>query len=353
MTYSLSIIIPLFNRKELIKETLDSIKQQSEKTFECIIVDDHSTDGSFETCSSYVKDDTRFLVKRRKSPLKGASVCRNEGIDLASGTHIMFLDSDDLLDPECVSGRLLAIKPYPKNDFYVFQVGLFDHDTYKVSYLWSSIEFKDDLLAFINSKGWSVSNTVFKREFLKNNHYFDEMAESWQDVEFHIRALLKTSNYKKFLTKDPDVYIRISGLTRVSNTNLSYGRISSRIRGYQKIDYILVKNNISFHHQAFSIYYLKYLEIAARTLKTEEYISVRNFWIATNQKKNINFYFFKAYLDLQCFLTRYNMYYIGSVFYKLLRLVIPGEILYSKNKKIKLNRTIDLNNRLNRSYLSS
>ena len=350
MTDNISIIIPLFNRKELIKETLDSIKRQSCKKFECIIIDDHSTDGSFEFSSRYVNNDNRFVVKKRKSALKGASVCRNEGIDLATASYLMFLDSDDLLDPECVSKRISAIKQTPDKDFYVFQVGLFNHDTYKVNYLWSSIESENDLLAFVNSKGWSVSSTLFKREFLQKNHYFDDKAQSWQDVEFHIRALLKSSNYKKFSKKEPDVYIRVSNLNRVSNTNLSYERILSRILGYQRVENVLLQNNVFFHLKPFSIYYFKYLEIAARTLKKKEYYSIRNIWLSSNRNKN--FYFFKAYLDLQCFLSTNGMFYIGSVFYKLIRLVIPTELLYAKSKKVKLSRTIDLNSRLNRHHLS-
>lgn len=343
MTNTISIIIPLFNRKNLIKETVDSILAQSSNNFECIIIDDHSTDDSLEVVREYTKEDDRFLVKKRKSILKGASVCRNEGIDLATGDFIMFLDSDDLLDPECVAHRFSLVHQKLNKDFYVFQVALFDHDTYMSEYLWSKIDNDNDLEAFINSNGWSISNTLFKRGFLQNNHYFDDKAQSWQDVEFHIRALLKTSNYYKFLNSKPDVYIRVSSNTlRVSNSNLSYSRILSRINIYLKIEDVLEKNGINYYKEPFLIYYFKYLEIAARTLSFKEYFSLKKQWTTSTKISNSNSSMIRMYLDFQSYLTKFKLYYLGSFFYRVVRFFISGDLLYSKNKKIKYHQSIDI-----------
>jgi len=342
MAVSLSIIIPLFNRKELIKETIDSVCGQSNKNFQCIIIDDHSTDDSFEVVKDYIGGDNRFIIEKRNSELKGASVCRNEGIDLATGDFIMFLDSDDLLDPRCVAQRFSLVHQELNRDFYVFQVALFDHNTYVSEYLWSKIDNDDDLEAFINSNGWSISNTLFKRNFLQNNHYFDDKAQSWQDVEFHIRALLKTSNYSKFSQAKPDVYIRVSSYHRVSNSNLSYLRILSRINTYLKIESILVKNGVNYYKDPFLIYYFKYLEIAARTLSLEEYFLLKKQWTISTKISNSSTFMLRSYLDFQSYLTKFKLYYVGSVFYRLVRFFISEDLLYSKNKKIKHNKPIDI-----------
>ncbi len=346
MTNTISIIIPLFNRKNLIKETVDSILAQSSNNFECIIIDDHSTDDSFEVINDYIGEDNRFIISKRISTKKGASVCRNEGIDIAKGSYIMFLDSDDLMDPNCISRRMEVVQSNSQNDFYVFQAALFSHETYIVKNLWSNIGLDNDLNAFINSNGWCISNSLFSTNFLKNNHYFNEDAQSWQDVEFHIRALLKTTNYSKYPNTQPDVFIRVSNIARVSNTNLSYKRIHSRLEGYLTIEKEFLINNIRSFEKPFLIYYFKYLEIAARTLPGLEFIALRDYLFSNTKINNRKLKYLRFYLNLQFKLTKYHMYYVGSIFYKIIRLFLSNDLLYAKNRKIAMQDSIDLRSRL-------
>ena len=85
----LSIIIPVYNEANFLRRCLDSVYANDE--VEVIIVDDGSTDGSFEICQEY--EDKGFkLIQNEHS---GVSVARNTGIQLAEGEYITFLDSDD------------------------------------------------------------------------------------------------------------------------------------------------------------------------------------------------------------------------------------------------------------------
>lgn len=89
-----SIITPSYNSKRFIKETIDSVLNQSYKDYEMIIVDDCSTDDSYEYIKSIVPDD-RFKVFQLEAN-SGPAAARNFALDKAQGRFVAFLDSDDL-----------------------------------------------------------------------------------------------------------------------------------------------------------------------------------------------------------------------------------------------------------------
>ena len=98
-----SLIVPLYNRAPLIGETIDSLNKQSYNNIEVIIIDDGSTDNSFDVAFSFMVQDKKIKVVRRPSNLsKGANSCRNFGLSLASGRYIKWIDSDDLLSPTAI-----------------------------------------------------------------------------------------------------------------------------------------------------------------------------------------------------------------------------------------------------------
>lgn len=97
----ISIIIPTFNRAHFIKETLESIKFQTYTYWECIIVDDDSTDNSTEIIKPFLSDKRFNYYKRPNNLQKGANSCRNYGLEQSKGEFIHWLDSDDILHPEC------------------------------------------------------------------------------------------------------------------------------------------------------------------------------------------------------------------------------------------------------------
>ena len=105
----ISIITPSYNCKQVFKATFDSVLSQTYKDFEWIIVDDCSTDGSYEYIKELTKDDKR--IKVLQTPKNGGSaVARNIGLKYATGRYITFLDSDDLLDPNYLECQLEFIK---------------------------------------------------------------------------------------------------------------------------------------------------------------------------------------------------------------------------------------------------
>ena len=105
MVCKVSIIVPAYNVKKYIKTCLCSIKAQSFKDFECIVINDGSTDRTLSVIERTVAGDARFKVISQKNG--GLSHARNEGMKLARGEYLQFIDGDDYVSPdlleECVA----------------------------------------------------------------------------------------------------------------------------------------------------------------------------------------------------------------------------------------------------------
>lgn len=91
----ISIIVPVYNVEEYLDECLDSIKRQTYKNIDVILVNDGSTDASKEICEKYCERDTRFRLISQTN--QGQSVARNRGMQESTGEFIAFVDSDDVI----------------------------------------------------------------------------------------------------------------------------------------------------------------------------------------------------------------------------------------------------------------
>lgn len=94
----ISIVIPVYNVEPYLRECLDSVIAQSYKNLEILIVDDASTDGSYDICREYAQNDERIHLFKNEVN-RGLSATRNLALDNAHGDYIGFVDSDDFIDP--------------------------------------------------------------------------------------------------------------------------------------------------------------------------------------------------------------------------------------------------------------
>ena len=94
----ISVIVPVYNKARYIGSVLSDIAKQTFRDFECIIVDDGSTDSSGEICDEFAAKDKRFCIQH--VPNGGVSRARNIGLTRATGQYVTFIDADDHIEPD-------------------------------------------------------------------------------------------------------------------------------------------------------------------------------------------------------------------------------------------------------------
>jgi len=122
----ISIIVPVYNVEKYINRCLDSILNQSFSEWECILIDDGSSDNSGKICDEYTKKDSRFRVIHQEN--SGVCVARNVGIECAKGEWLGFVDADDWISSETYK---IALECAEANDAEVVQWGLVYSDGVK------------------------------------------------------------------------------------------------------------------------------------------------------------------------------------------------------------------------------
>lgn len=207
-----SIIVPNYNNASIISETLDSVAKQTYSNWECIIVDDGSTDDSENIIKDCCEKDTRFKYYKRSRNPKGAPTCRNIGLEKSMGEYLIFIDSDDILSKTCLEIRLKTIQDYPDYDFWVFQTGHFYKYLGDSDLKWNTLfqtDNESDLIRFLNQDNpWPTPGPIWeKSKFLKLNGW-DENAFCWQDWEVHIRAICSGLRYWKDPEEIADTFYR-------------------------------------------------------------------------------------------------------------------------------------------------
>lgn len=105
---TVSVIVPIYNTEEYLRECIDSILSQTYTDLEIILVDDGSTDNSGVICDEYAEKDSRVRVFHKENG--GVSSARNYGLDRVTGEYLSFIDSDDLVKPKYVQIMLETVK---------------------------------------------------------------------------------------------------------------------------------------------------------------------------------------------------------------------------------------------------
>lgn len=216
MEDKLTVIVPVYNREDKIKDTILSIENQSSRDFQILIVDDGSKDESRKVIESLMKeyDNIKYIFKENG----GVSSARNLGIKNSNTKYISFLDSDDLYEKDFVKKMLSDIR---ENDGDISICGFYIEDEKgKRKYKTEFID-KDVLYNYILGKNnFHTSTFVFNREFIiKNNIYFYENLSWGEDISFFIKSMSNTK--KTSLVKDSlTTYVHKNDENALSNFEL-------------------------------------------------------------------------------------------------------------------------------------
>lgn len=195
-----SIIIPVYNREVIVIETLVSIQNQTYHNWECIIVDDGSSDNTFSTVTQFIQEDARFqILHRPKDARKGPSSCRNYGFLISKGTYIQFFDSDDIMHPDHLREKADRIGC---NDFVVCKLqefsGLFSEKNSLKPKFPDMVKVENIFESFVTGEFYMLMMVapLWRRETIAPFMPIREDIHILEDHELYARVLFKKNKYE-------------------------------------------------------------------------------------------------------------------------------------------------------------
>lgn len=233
----ISVIIPVYNTAKYIDECLDSVLNQSFTDFEIICVDDGSSDSSLLVLENYQSKDNRIKIISQEH--MGVAVARNTALKQASGEYILFMDSDDFLEKDCLY-NIYNLSKSNSLDLLMFKLINFDENIFKkVKSRYFDMKFLkkavgDNVFNWrdIEHRLFDISVTapgkLFKRDLIENIDFPEGLI--FEDNVFFIKSFL---NAKRVMFLDEYCYVR--RLRSDSIINSYYSRFSDCIIIYDII----------------------------------------------------------------------------------------------------------------------
>lgn len=151
----ISVIIPVYNCEKYVRQTLDSVVNQTYKNLEIIIIDDGSTDNSLAICNEYLTDDRVNVFHRENA---GVAASRQFGVDVCKGTYFVTLDSDDYVSAEYVEKLYKSITD---NDADISVCGVTCFDDGKDGVFFGTIMPQMEVI------NWSLRKNCLRQTFTK------------------------------------------------------------------------------------------------------------------------------------------------------------------------------------------
>ena len=273
-----SIIVPIYNVKPYLAESIDSAINQTYKDIEIILVDDGSTDGSDVICDEYAKKDSRIKTIHQEN--KGLSGARNTGLENATGEYIMFLDSDDTFEITACENLLNYIEETKADyvignyinmdeDSTIWEKPVFDKNKYEKYKL--SITDYDKSFYLMNSGVW---NKMFRKSFLDEIGVLFEDRVPAEDAIFTTYCFIKSKNV--FYLPEIVYHYRLRYSDSISTScskkyflgiNKAYRLIYNNFKNNDRLEYYR-------YFYAKSVNYILFKFIDSVSLTHEERISV-------------------------------------------------------------------------------
>lgn len=213
MKVLVSIIIPIYNVEKYLEKCIKSIINQTYRNLEIILINDGSTDESAKICEAYKELDNRIIFINKKNG--GAASAKNEGLKVAKGDYITFVDSDDFVELDMIEYMVNTIKKYNSDIVQCSFTNLYKNtEKFKQDkIIEQKIGSKDFLELFITK--WDSSlfwNKLFKREVIEN--VFFKEGRCIDDEFFTYKCVI---NSKSIVTSNKIVYnyrMRKSGVMK-------------------------------------------------------------------------------------------------------------------------------------------
>lgn len=188
----ISFIVPVYNVEKYLKRCLDSILKQTNQDFEIILIDDGSTDSSGKVCDMYAEMDARIVVIHQIN--SGVSTARNEGLKVASGEYIGFIDGDDWIEPTFVEKIMKIQLNYQQCEAIAFGYYIdYIENSYTLERKFQSTEFFENFdignaIERMERSGMfnSVWNKMYSNKLIKKYGIsFEKSMDNGEDLIFN------------------------------------------------------------------------------------------------------------------------------------------------------------------------
>jgi hypothetical protein len=194
-----SIVITCYNQAPLIHKAIESVLQQTHNNWECIVVDDGSTDNSIHVVADYCKQDTR--IKQKTQPNQGVSAARNSGFKEVKGEFLQFLDGDDWLLPEKIEKQVAYFTTHPEVDICYSNHQYYNETTHKTKFFefekLSNKPLKQFLYGWHHSVAIPPHAFLYRRGIWKQDElpYAIDYKDREEDWIFHVMTAMKDISY--------------------------------------------------------------------------------------------------------------------------------------------------------------
>jgi glycosyltransferase involved in cell wall biosynthesis len=223
----ISIIIPCYNYGKFLPDTLDSVLRQTYVQWECIIVNDGSSDNTEAVAREYQNRDKR--IKYIYQHNKGLSAARNTGIKESNGSYLQFLDADDLIEAGKLKAQLQAFAENPEYDIVYSGVNYF-RTQFPEERLHSMCRNNKKWMPNVSGSGKAVLKYLFERNIMAANcplvkrtvftqvGQFNENLKYLEDWEFWLRCALHNLNFFYLNKPGTLALVRIHENSMTNNT---------------------------------------------------------------------------------------------------------------------------------------
>lgn len=253
----LSIVIPVYNRAHLITETLESCLSIS-IPFEIIIVDDGSTDNTFDTISKFIdSDDSRSkYISLIRQENKGASAARNAGFHKSKGDVILFLDSDDHLHADVITS--MYTKLVEGQEIQICYAGYKVIKKGKIDHTSQAMSEKYAIAGIIRSWITHPSAILYKRSLLSDANLWNEDLPAMQDYDFTLRMFWKAKSIKRF--RQYAISVDENRVNRISTSRFSNHHLKINQQFVDSYLFCLKENKENSYEKDFLIRYDMYIK---------------------------------------------------------------------------------------------
>lgn len=239
--YKTSVIIPVYNTEQYLDECIQSVLNQTQTEMEILLIDDGSTDKSYEIMCSYATQYANVKVFHQENKKLGAA--RNLGMEKATGKYVLFLDSDDYIEKNCLK-ELFNCTEENHLDFVTFDSEILvertGSDTNYQIYDRSNLGIESKIY-----RGWDYLNGYYKiggvfvsaclgyynAEFLKRNLIFFEEQVYYEDNEFSLKVYYHAG---RMMYLGKKLYVRRYRDNSIMTSNCGIAHLQSSFRMNEK-----------------------------------------------------------------------------------------------------------------------